>query len=148
MVSELEQLVQIPIIHVADATVGELRSQNIRKTALLGTKCTMEAAFFKDRLSQQGIEVMIPNADERQFIHQSMQFIHQTIFDDLDRGLLPTETKVRYLAIVQNLIARGAESVILGCRQIPLLIRPEDCTVPVFDTTLIHSKAAARFALT
>jgi aspartate racemase len=141
MVPELEQLVQIPIIHVADATVGELRSQDIRKTALLGTKFTMEAAFFKDKLSQQGIEVMIPDADER-------QFIHQTIFDELDRGLLLTETKVRYLDIIQNLIAKGAESVILGCTEIPLLIKSEDCTVPVFDTTLIHAKAAARFALT
>jgi aspartate racemase len=141
MVPELEQLVQIPIIHVADATVAELRSQNICKTALLGTKFTMEAAFFKDKLSPQGIEVMIPDADER-------QFIHQTIFDELDRGLLLTETKVRYLAIIENLIAKGAESVILGCTEIPLLIKPEDCTVPVFDTTLIHAKAAAKFALT
>ena len=140
IVTELEQLVQIPIIHVADATVSELRSQDIRKTALLGTKFTMEAAFFKDKLLQQGIEVMIPNADER-------QFIHQTIFDELDRGLLLTETKVRYLAIIQNLIAKGAEAVILGCTEIPLLIKPEDCTVPVFDTTLIHARAAARFAL-
>src|SRR5882757_1695597 len=125
----------------ADATVGELRSQDIGKTALLGTKFTMEATFFKDKLSQQGIEVMIPDADER-------QFIHQTIFDELDRGLLLTETKVRYLAIIQNLIAKGAESVILGCTEIPLLIKPEDCPVTVFDTTLIHAKAAARFALT
>jgi aspartate racemase len=141
MVPKLEQLVQIPIIHVADATVGELRSQGIRKTALLGTKFTMEAAFFKDKLLQEGVEVMIPDSDER-------QFIHQTIFDELDRGLLLTETKVRYLVIIQNLIAKGAEAVILGCTEIPLLIKPEDCTVPVFDTTLIHAKAAARFALT
>lgn len=141
IVAELEQLVQIPIIHVADATVSELRSQDIRKTALLGTKFTMEAAFFNDKLLQQGIEVMIPDAKER-------QFIHQTIFDELDRGLLLTETKVRYLAIIQNLIAKGAEAVILGCTEIPLLIKPEDCTIPVFDTMLIHAKAAARFALT
>jgi aspartate racemase len=141
MVPELEQLVQIPIIHVADATVGELRSQNIRKVALLGTKFTMESAFFKDILLQQGIEVLLPDADER-------QFIHQTIFNELDRGILLTETKASYLATIQNLIARGAEAVILGCTEIPLLIKPEDCTVPVFDTTLIHAKAAARFALT
>lgn len=141
MVPELEQLVQIPIVHVADATVGELRSQDIRKTILLGTKFTMEAAFFKDKLSQQGIEVMIPDANER-------QFIHETIFSELDRGLLVKKTKVRYLSIIQNLVAKGAESVILGCTEIPLLIKPEDCTVPVFDTTLIHAKAAARFALT
>jgi aspartate racemase len=140
MVTELEQLLQIPIIHVADATASELRSQDIRKTALLGTKFTMDAAFFKDKLLQQGIEVMIPDADER-------QFIHQTIFDELDRGLLLTETKVRYLAIIQNLIEKGAEAVILGCTEIPLLIKPEDCTIPVFDTMLIHAKAAARFAL-
>jgi aspartate racemase len=141
MIPELEKLVQIPIIHVADATVVELCVQNIRKTALLGTKFTMEATFFKDRLSRQGIEVVIPGADER-------QYIHQTIFSELDRGLLLTETKVRYLAIIKKLIATGAESVILGCTEIPLLIKPEDCTVPVFDTTLIHAKAAARFALT
>lgn len=141
MIPELEPLVQIPIIHVADATVVELCAEDIRKTALLGTKFTMEATFFKDRLSRQGIEVMIPGADER-------QFIHQTIFSELDRGLLLPETKVRYLAIIKKLIAMGAESVILGCTEIPLLIKPEDCTVPVFDTTLIHAKAAARFALT
>ncbi len=134
------QLVQIPIIHIADATVSELRSQAISKTALLGTKFTMEAAFFKDILSQQGIEVMIPDAGER-------QFIHQTIFDELDRGLVLEATKVRYLAIIQNLIAKGAEAVILGCTEIPLLIKPADCTIPVFDTMLIHARAAARFAL-
>ena len=138
--TELQQLVQIPIIHIADATVSELRSQNIRKTALLGTKFTMEAAFFKDKLSQQGIEVMIPDAGER-------QFIHQTIFDELDRGLLLEATKVSYLAIIQNMVEKGAEAVILGCTEIPLLIKPEDCTIPVFDTMLIHAKAAARFAL-
>ena len=141
MVPELEQLIQIPIIHVADATVGELRSQNIRKTALLGTKFTMDAAFFKDKLLQQYIELMLPDADER-------RYINQTIFDELDKGLLLKETRVRYLAIIQNLIEKGAEAVILGCTEIPMLIKPEDCTIPVFDTTLIHAKAAARFALT
>jgi aspartate racemase len=141
MVPELEQLVQIPIIHVADETVEELCSLGIRKTVLLGTKFTMEAAFFRDKLSQRGIEVMIPGEDER-------QFIHQTIFSELDKGLVVKETKVRYLAIIQNLVAKGAESVILGCTEIPLLIKSEDCTVPVFNTTLIHAKAAARFALT
>jgi aspartate racemase len=100
----------------------------IKNLQPLGTKFTMEATFFKDKLLQQGIEVMIPDADER-------EFIHQTIFDELDRGLLLTETKVRYLGIIQNLIAMGAEAVILGCTEIPLLIKPEDCTIPVFDTT-------------
>jgi len=138
--NKLGQLVQIPIIHIADATVSELRSHNIRKTVLLGTKFTMEAEFFKDAFSQQGIEVMIPDEGER-------QFIHQTIFDELDRGLLLEATKVRYLAIIQHLIAKGAEAVILGCTELPLLIKPEDCTIPVFDTMLIHAKAAAKFSL-
>jgi len=141
MVPELEQLIQIPIIHVADATVGELRSQNIRKTALLGTKFTMDATFFKDKLLQHDIELMLPDADER-------RYINQTIFDELDKGLLLKETRARYLAIIQNLIEKGAEAVILGCTEIPLLIKPEDFTIPVLDTTLIHAKAAARFALT
>ncbi|HEX4851603.1 MAG TPA: aspartate/glutamate racemase family protein [Puia sp.] len=140
MVPELEQLVQIPIIHVADATVSDLRAQGIHRAILLGTKFTVDAAFFRDKLLQQGIELMLPDADER-------QYIHQTIFEELDRGLLLPETKVRYLAIIQNLIEKGAEAVILGCTEIPLLIKPEDCTIPVFDTTLIHAKAAARFAL-
>src|SRR5579872_3476725 len=138
--NKLGQLVQIPIIHIADATVSELRSHNIRKTVLLGTKFTMEAEFFKDAFSQQGIEVMIPDEGER-------QFIHQTIFDELDRGLLLEATKVRYLAIIQHLIAKGAEAVVLGCTELPLLIKPEDCTIPVFDTMLIHAKAAAKFSL-
>lgn len=141
MVPELGQLIEIPIIHVADATVGELRAQHIRKAALLGTKFTMDAAFFRDKLLQQDIELMLPDAGER-------QYIHQTIFDELDRGLLLPETKARYLAIIQNLIVEGAEAVILGCTEIPLLIKPEDCSIPVFDTTLIHARAAARFALT
>ena len=141
MVKELEQLIQIPIIHVAAETVIALRSQDIRKTALLGTKFTMEAAFFKDKLLRQGIEVMIPDAGER-------EFIHQTIFSELDRGLLLTETKARYLAIIENLIAKGAEAVILGCTELPLLIKPGDCSIPVFDTMLIHARAAAKFALT
>ena len=138
---ELEQLIQIPIIHIADATVHELRLQSISKTALLGTKFTMEAAFFKDKLIKQGIDVFIPNAGDR-------QYIHQTIFEELERGIMLPETKVRYLGIIQSLINDGADAVILGCTEIPLLIKPEDCTIPVFDTTLIHATAAARFALT
>ena len=140
MAEELQQHVQIPIIHIADATVKELCSQNIRKTALLGTKFTMNASFFKDKLLQQGIELMLPDTDDR-------NFIQQTIFEELDRGLLLPETKVRYLSIIQNLVEKGAEGVILGCTEIPLLIKPEDCAVPVFDTTLIHAKAASRFAI-
>jgi len=101
----------------------------------------MDATFFKDKLLQHDIELMLPDADER-------RYINQTIFDELDKGLLLTETRARYLAIIQNLIEKGAEAVILGCTEIPLLIKPEDCTIPVFDTTLIHAKAAARFALT
>jgi len=138
--TELQKSIQIPIIHIADETVNELRSQGIRKAALLGTKFTMEAAFFKDKLLEQGIEAIIPDADGR-------QLIHQTIFDELEKGLVLMETKVRYLDIIQNPIEKGAEAVILGCTEIPLLIKPEDCTIPVFDTTLIHAKAAARFAL-
>lgn len=138
--TELKQRIPIPIIHIADATVSELRLQGIGKAALLATKFTMEATFFKEILLKQGIEVMIPDAGER-------QYIHQTIFEELDRGLVLEATKVRYLAIIQNLIAKGAEAVILGCTELPLLIKPEDCTIPVLDTMLIHAKAAARFSL-
>src|SRR5437660_12796226 len=101
----------------------------------------MDASFFKDKLLKQGIELMLHEDHER-------TYIQHTIFEELDKGLLLKETKARYLDIIQNLITKGAEAVILGCTEIPLLIKPEDCTIPVFNTTLIHAKAATKFALT
>ena len=108
--------------------------------ALLGTKYTMEMGFFKDRLGARGVSVMIPDEADREFIHGS-------IFGDLSSGIVRPEVKRRYLAIIAALAARGAEGAILGCTEIPLVVKPEDTSTPTFDTTAIHAEAAVSFAL-
>lgn len=137
----LEEAIDIPIIHIAVETAKEIKKQNLKKVGLLGTKFTMERDFFKDKLIAQGIEAVIPDNEG------DKDFIHHTIFEELGRGLVTPETKKRYLEIANELIQKGAEGIILGCTEIPLVIKPEDIDVPVFDTTLIHSKAAVEFQL-
>lgn len=137
---DLQKEITVPIIHIADETAKAITAKGIRKIALLGTKFTMEKDFFTKRLKNYNIETIIPEADER-------DFIHYTIFEELGRGLITAETKKKYLEIINDLIKKGAEGVILGCTEIPLLIQQEDVEVSVFDTTLIHSQAAAAFSL-
>ena len=134
----LQENVQLPVIHIAEATAMEIEKKKIKKVALLGTKFTMELDFFRSKLSAKNIEAIIPEEKDR-------AFIHYTIFEELGRGLIREETKAEYLRIINTLIAQGAEGVILGCTEIPLLIKPEDVAVPVFDTTMIHSQAAVDF---
>lgn len=137
----LEKEIKLPIIHIATETAKEIQQQNLKKVGLLGTKFTMELDFFKDKLIAQGIEAIIPESED------DKDFIHTTIFEELGRGLVTPETKKRYLEIANELIKKGAEGIILGCTEIPLVILPEDLNVPVFDTALIHSKAAVEFQL-
>ena len=137
----LEEAIGLPIIHIATATAIEIQKQEIKKVGLLGTKFTMELDFFKDKLAEKGIEAIIPQNQE------DKDFIHTTIFEELGRGLVTKSTKERYLAIANQLIKEGAEGIIFGCTEIPLVIKPEDLLVPVFDTTLIHSNAAVEFQL-
>ena len=137
----LEEAIDLPIIHIATETAKEIEKQNLKKVGLLGTKFTMELDFFKDKLIAQGLEAIIPESEN------DKDFIHTTIFEELGKGLVTSETKKRYLEIANELIKRGAEGIILGCTEIPLVILPEDVDVPVFDTTLIHSKAAVEFQL-
>ncbi|WP_026729252.1 aspartate/glutamate racemase family protein [Flavobacterium denitrificans] len=137
----LEEAIDIPIIHIATATAIEIQKQEIKKVGLLGTKFTMELDFFKNKLATKEIEVLIPEKQE------DKDFIHYTIFEELGRGLVTDETKKRYIEISNELISKGAEGIILGCTEIPLVIKPEDLSVPVFDTALIHSKAAVDFQL-
>ncbi|WP_264523465.1 aspartate/glutamate racemase family protein [Flavobacterium sp. N502536] len=137
----LEEAIDIPIIHIATATAVEIQKKEVKKVGLLGTKFTMELDFFKDKLAANGIETIIPKNDA------DRDFMHTTIFEELGRGLVTEATKKRYLEIANQLIEEGAEGIILGCTEIPLVIKPEDVTVPVFDTTLIHSVAAVEFQL-
>lgn len=137
----LEKEIKLPIIHIATETAKEIQQQNLKKVGLLGTKFTMELDFFKDKLIAQEIEAIIPESED------DKDFIHTTIFEELGRGLVTPETKKRYLEIANELIKKGAGGIILGCTEIPLVILPEDLNVPVFDTALIHSKAAVEFQL-
>ena len=137
---DISKDIHIPLIHIAEATSKEVKSKGITKVGLLGTKVTMEQNFFKDKLLQREIHTLIPDETARQFIHNS-------IFSELGKGILLPKTKTRYVDIINKLIPQGADGIILGCTEIPLLIKQEDCPVPVFDTAIIHAKAAAEFAL-
>ena len=137
---EAEAGIGLPLIHIATATAKVINEHNLTKVGLLGTKFTMEHTFFTDKLTGAGIESITPNDAER-------AFIHQTLMEELGKGILLPETKVRYLQIIDNLVKQGAEGIILGCTEIPLLIKPEDTNVIQFDTTQIHSAAAVEFVL-
>jgi len=137
----IEESVNLPLIHIATATATEIKKYNITKVGLLGTQFTMELDFFKDKLSAQNIEAIIPE------LLEDREFIHGTIFNELGKGLIVESTKERYLSIIKKLIENGAEGIILGCTEIPLLIKQEDVSVPIFDTAIIHSNAAVEFAL-
>jgi aspartate racemase len=137
---QLEKNLQLPVIHIATATANTIKTGGFKKVGLLGTKFTMERPFFREKLVERGIEVIIPGDDER-------DFIHYTIFEELGRGILKPETKNFYIDVMHKLAGQGAEGIILGCTEIPLLISPEDIDIPLFDTAQIHSNAAVEFAL-
>lgn len=131
----------IPLIHIADATADAIKQHGISRIGLLGTRFTMEESFYKDRLIyQHGLAVQVPNGEER-------SFIHDVIYDELCRGHIRLDSRDRFRDIITNLIASGADAVILGCTEISLLVQPADSTVPLFDTTEIHARAAAQWAL-
>lgn len=137
----LESEIDLPIIHIVTATAAAIRSAGLRKVGLLGTKFTMEMDFYKDKLVSLGIEPIIPATQE------TRDFIQDTLRDELGKGIIREETREGYLAIIDELIAEGAEGIILGCTEIPMIISQDDVSVPVFDTTRIHSDAAITFAL-
>lgn len=138
--SEVQQAVSIPLLHIVDATVEQVKSKGISKVGLLGTRYTMEQSFYTDLLNEQGIETVVPDEADR-------LRVHDIIFTELCKGELNPASKLEYLQIVERLMARGAEGIILGCTEIPLLLKQADAEVPLFDTTRIHADAAVNFAL-
>jgi aspartate racemase len=136
----VRQKIKIPLLHIAEATAKEIAGKKMSKAGLLGTKFTMENSFFRDKLSASGISTLIPGEADR-------DFIHTTIFNELTKGVFKSETRSRYLEIISRLQEDGAEGIIFGCTEIALLIKPDDCSFPVFDTARIHIKAAVDFAL-
>jgi len=138
---ELEAWVQLPVIHIATATAAAINRQGLRTVGLLGTKFTMELPFFRDKLRLHGIETLAPLESA------TRDFIQHTLKEELGRGVVTQATKAAYLDVVAELIARGAEGIVLGCTEIPLLLSQHDVAVPVFDTTRIHVDAAVHFAV-
>jgi len=132
--------INIPLLHIAEETAKEIVAQKCGTVGLIGTRFTMENSFFRDKLSTFGINVVTPEAEDRDFVHSS-------IFNELTKGIFRDDTKAKCLEIIQKLKKAGAQGVVFGCTEISLLIRPEDCDIPVFDTTIIHSTAAVKFAL-
>lgn len=131
----------IPLLHIADATAGEVKRRGIRTVGLLGTRFTMEEDFYKGRLTDRhGLGVLVPDGKSR-------EEVNRVIYEELCRGIVRPASRDFYRAVNASLAERGAEGIILGCTEIGLLVKPEDSPVPVFDTTGIHADAAARYAL-
>ena len=137
---DIEASIQIPFLHIADVTAEQIKRQGLTTVGLLGTRFTMEQDFYVGRLTQRyGLRVLIPGSAER-------TMIHRVIYDELCLGEVKASSKTQYLAVIDGLIERGAQGIILGWTEIGLLIRAEDCRVPVFDTTRLHAQAAVDLA--
>jgi len=136
----IQQKINIPLVNIAEETSREIAKKKFKTVALLGTKFTMEHVFFKEKLLKNNINTLIPDEAGREFIHSS-------IYTEFVKGMFKKETKRKFIDIINDLKTKGAEGVIFGCTEIPLLIRQEECPLPIFDTTLIHATAAVDFAL-
>jgi aspartate racemase len=133
--------ISIPLIHITDATASKLKEKNIKKAGLLGTRPTMEMPFYKNRLKEKhGIDVIIPEEPD-------INHIHKIITTELLHGIFKPETKTYLLSVMDKMVTQGAESIILGCTDFPLIVKQSDTQIMLFDTAEIHAKAAVDFAL-
>lgn len=138
---QLREAVSIPLLHIADPTAAAIKAAGLQTVGLLGTRFTMEQDFYRARLERDhGLNVPIPEEQDR-------DVIHQVIYDELCLGIVNDASRARYVAIIDRLVARGAQAVILGCTEISLLIQPQHAQVPLFDTTAIHAADAARWSM-
>lgn len=141
MADDVQDNINIPLLHLVDTTADKIKQNRLRKVGLLGTNFTMEEDFYKGRLmNKYGLDVIVPNENDR-------QIIHQVIYQELCLGNIKKSSKDQYIEIINKLIESGAEAVILGCTEIPLLIQQEDVKVPLYDTTTIHAEAAVEYSL-
>ncbi len=137
---QVQARISVPVIHIAEATAQKLKEQKVEKVALLGTKYTMTQDFYKSKLIDSGIEVLIPG-------EKDVELVNGVIYDELCLGEIKPESKAEFLRIIEELAGQGAQGVILGCTEIGLLISQQDTALPVFDTTLIHGEKAAMLAV-
>ena len=138
---DIESAITIPFLHIADATAEKIRAAGLQKIGLLGTRFTMEQDFYKGRLSQNyGLQVLVPDEAER-------EIVHRVIYDELVLGKINPNSKALYLKIIDQMVAAGAQGVILGCTEIGLLVQQSDTNIPLFDTATLHAEAAVDWAL-
>lgn len=133
---EISRKITVPLLHIADMTAIELKKSNIKKVGLLGTKYTMQQAFYKNVLQANGIEVIVPD-------DAGIEVVNSIIYDELCIGKISAQSKAAYLRIISELSNKGAQGIILGCTEIGILVKQSDTTVPLFDTALIHAQNAA-----
>ncbi len=139
--SEIEAAAPIPLLHIADPCADAIKAQGLQCIGLLGTRFTMEQSFYKDRLVERhGLQVLTPDEADR-------ATVHRIIYEELCLGQIKDESRLAYRAIIEKLVAQGAQAIILGCTEISLLIQPEHASVPLFDTTALHAHGAAMWAL-
>lgn len=139
--NDLEDKIKLPIIHIGTETAKAIKQQGLVKVGLLGTKFTMEMEFYRKKLEENGLNVLVPEKQE------TRDYVQYTVKEELGRGIINPDTKQNYISIVNDLVKCGAEGVILGCTEIPMLISQKDFSIPIFDTTKIHSRAIVEYAL-
>jgi aspartate racemase len=136
----VQAVLKVPFIHIAEAAAEVINQRQLSKVALLGTRYVMQLDFYKNKLAEKNIEIMIPGQED-------IDYINNAIYEEFGKGIFLPATKERVLQIVETMANQGAQGVIAGCTEIPLLIQQHDCPIPLFDTTAIHAKAAVDFAL-
>jgi aspartate racemase len=136
----IEGATALPFLHIADPTVQALKAAGHTRVGLLGTRFTMEQAFYRERLESQGLQVIVPESDDR-------EAVHRVIYEELCLGTIRASSREQYRAVMQRLVQRGAQAIILGCTEIGLLVDQTDAPVPLFDTTALHAQAAADWAI-
>lgn len=137
---EIQSSISIPVLHLADATAARINAARLETIGLLGTRFTMEQDFYKGRLEQQGLKVLVPNAKDK-------QIIHRVIYEELCLGNVLPESRIEFLRIIEQLHTAGAEGIIEGCTEITMLVQQSHTKVPLFDTTAIHAEEAVLQAL-
>ncbi|MPM12328.1 putative racemase YgeA [bioreactor metagenome] len=138
---EVQSRISVPLVHIAEAAAEELVSHGISRVGLLGTKYTMTQAFYRDKLNEQGLKVVLPNEDD-------IELVNRVIFEELCLGIVKPESKAEYLRVITDMQRRGAEAVLLGCTELGLIVSQEEVSLPLFDTTVVHANKAADLALT
>jgi len=136
----IEAAIEVPFLHLADATAEAVTAAGLTDVALLGTRYTMEADFYRARLERHGLSVIVPDEPD-------LTLVHDVIYDELVQGVVSSVSQAAYLDVIERLVDRGARGVIAGCTEIELLVGPDDVDVPYFPTTALHAQAAARWAL-